>query len=385
MIIFFQELVLLIVTWLLKLIDGIMDIFGALSGIIKVDYHGQKVNLLEFILADSNVNNVFWCVCILAVGLTCIFAIAGLIKNMVKNQSTVTGIVGKFFMALLGTIAMLAVLVLIILISNAVLILVSEVFQVSNTSKLSSAVFNACVADWRNGYSIREFNTDLSVREIFGDYDTTLLGVWPTSWKGNGMVDPNTFMYLPAIIATVALSIAFIVAVVNLSKRVFEIVFLYLTMPFAMSTLPLDDGQRFKSWRETFLTKVVLAYGTVFSVNIFVLLLPLITSVRVQGASGFANAMLLIFMLIGGAVVIPAGQALFARIFGQPDEMQQGSGFLRSAFYGSRFAAGATLGAIGGMFRMVRRANEKRKARQQEAQAEEDEQYTEDGEGESGE
>ncbi len=385
MIIFFQELVLLIVTWLLKLIDGIMDIFGALSGIIKVDYHGQKVNLLEFILADSNVNNVFWCVCILAVGLTCIFAIAGLIKNMVTNQRTVTGIVGKFFMAVLGTIAMLAVLVLIILISNAVLILVSEVFQVSNTSKLSSAVFDACVADWRNGYSIREFNTDLSVRDIFGDYDTTLLGVWPTSWKGNGMVDPNTFMYLPAIIATVALSIAFIVAVVNLSKRVFEIVFLYLTMPFAMSTLPLDDGQRFKSWRETFLTKVVLAYGTVFSVNIFVLLLPLITSVRVQGASGFANAMLLIFMLIGGAVVIPAGQALFARIFGQPDEMQQGGGFLRSAFYGGRFAAGATLGAVGGMLRLIRRANEKRKARQQEAQAEEDEQYTEDGEGESGE
>ena len=41
---------------------------------------------------------------------------------------------------------------------------------------------------------------------------------------------------------------------------------------------------RDRVWRETFITKIVLAYGTVFSVNIFVLLLPMITKMHIDGA-----------------------------------------------------------------------------------------------------
>ena len=112
----------------------------------------------------------------------------------------------------------------------------------------------------------------------------------------------------------------------------------------SMSTLPLDDGARFKTWRETFITKIVIAYGTVFSVNIFVLLLPLITRMRIDEISGFGNSMFLIFMIVGGAMVIPAGQALFCKLFGQADDMHAGGNFLRSAFYGSRMVGAATFG-----------------------------------------
>lgn len=113
---------------------------------------------------------------------------------------------------------------------------------------------------------------------------------------------------------------------------------------YSMSTLPLDDGARFKTWRETFITKIVIAYGTVFSVNIFVLLLPLITRMRIDEISGFGNSMFLIFMIVGGAMVIPAGQALFCKLFGQADDMHAGGNFLRSAFYGSRMVGAATFG-----------------------------------------
>ena len=93
-----------------------------------------------------------------------------------------------------------------------------------------------------------------------------------------------------------------------------------------------------------FITKIVIAYGTVFSVNIFVLLLPLITRMRIDEISGFGNSMFLIFMIVGGAMVIPAGQALFCKLFGQADDMHAGGNFLRSAFYGSRMVGAATFG-----------------------------------------
>ena len=343
MLIFFQQLCLLLFLWLLKLVDGLMEIFSAISGITDVTYKGEKVNIIEFLAGDSTVNTIFWCIFILAIGLTCIFTIAALIKNMINTQRNVSTIVGKFFLALLGTMAMLTVLFLIILISNSLLVLVSQIFQIGNTTKLSSALFNACAGDWINGYSVSEFDISrLGVKEIFGDYTTGF--VFPDKWKYNGMVNPDKFLYLPSLIASVALAIALVVAILNLAKRVYEIIFMYFVMPMSMSTLPLDDGARFKTWRETFITKIVIAYGTVFSVNIFVLLLPLITRMRIDEISGFGNSMFLIFMIVGGAMVIPAGQALFCKLFGQADDMHAGGNFLRSAFYGSRMVGAATFG-----------------------------------------
>ena len=320
-----------------------MEIFSAISGITDVTYKGEKVNIIEFLAGDSTVNTIFWCVFILAIGLTCIFTIAALIKNMINSQRNVSTIVGKFFLALLGTMAMLTVLFLIILISNSLLVLVSQIFQIGNTTKLSSALFNACAGDWINGYSVSEFDVSkLGVKEIFGNYTTGF--VFPDSWKYNGMVNPDNFLYLPSLIAGIALAIALVVAILNLAKRVYEIIFMYFVMPMSMSTLPLDDGARFKTWRETFITKIVIAYGTVFSVNVFILLLPLITRMRIDEVGGFGNSMFVIFMIVGGAMVIPAGQALFCKLFGQADDMHAGGNFLRSAFYGSRMLGAATFG-----------------------------------------
>lgn len=322
-----------------------MEIFSAIAGVTEVSYGGEDVNIIELLVGDTTVTTIFWCIFILAVGLTCIFTIVGLVKNMIANNRNVSTIVGKFFLALLGTMAMLAVVFLAIMIANTLLKLLANIFQIGNTTKLSNAIFNACVGEWLNGYSVNEVDiTSLSVGEIFGGYNSALFGIWPTSWKCNGIVNPNTFLYLPSLIASIALGIALIVAVVNLSKRIYEIIFLYFCMPVSMSTLPLDDGARFKNWREQFVTKIILAYGAVLSVNIFALILPLIQKMSLQSVGSFGNALFLIFMIIGGAMVIPAGQTLFARLFGQADDMHAGGGFLRTAYYGGRIVGGMTVG-----------------------------------------
>ena len=361
MLIFFQEIGLQLFLWMLQLIDGIMEIFSAISGVASINYHGQQVNLIELLVGDSTVAAIFWCIFILAVGLTCIFTIVALVKNMIANNRNISTIVGKFFLALLGTMAMLAVVFLGIMIAGALLQLLAKIFQIGNTTKLSNAIFNACVGDWINGHSINGINiTSYSVSDIFGSYKTALFGIWPTSWKCNGMVNPNTFMYLPALIAGVALCIALIVATLNLAKRVYEIIFLYFCMPVSMSTLALDDGARFKNWREQFVTKLILAYGAVLSVNIFALILPFISQMSLPNVGGFANAMFTIFMIVGGAMIIPAGQTLFARLFGQADDMHAGGGFLRSAFYGGRIIGGMTIGlaakGVKGIYHIAQRS-----------------------------
>ena len=365
MVIFLQEITMQLFLWMLRLIDGTMEIFSAIAGITDVTYQGQRVNIIEHLAAQTSVGTIFWCVFILAVGLTAIFTIAAVIKNMIANNRNLSSIVGKFFLALLGTMAMLAVVVLGILISNSVLVLISRIFQIENSTKLSTALFNACVGDgWINGYSIAEVDVStLTVREIMGDYSTALLGIWPVDWQNTGMINPDKFLYFPSLVASIGVMLALLIAILNLAKRVYEIIFLYIIMPISMSTLPLDDGAKFKVWRETFVSKIVLAYGSVFSVNIFILLLPIITKMRIDGISGFGNGMFLIFMIIGGAMMIPVGQELFTRLFGNANDMHAGGGFLRSAFYGGRIISALTFGTATRIVRGISHVSHRNKGK----------------------
>ena len=365
MIIFLEELVLQLFLWLLSLVDGMMEIFSAIAGITDVTYHGNKVNIIEHIVSQTSIGTVFWCVFILSIGITAIFTIAAIVKNMITNNRNLSTIVGKFFLALLGTMAMLAVVILGILISNSVLVLVSHIFQVENTTKLSNALFNACVGNgWINGYSMAEVNvTSQSVRSIVGNYHTATFGIWPDSWQLDGMIDPDKFLYFPALVASVGIMIALLISVINLAKRLFEIVLLYIIMPLSISTLPLDDGARFKVWRETFITKIVVAYGAVFSVNVFALVLPIVTKMQIENLLGFGNGLFVIFLMIGGAMMIPAAQYLFARLFGQADDMHAGGSFLRSAFYGGRIASAMTLGVAGKLMKGVKDKAGKKKTK----------------------
>ena len=347
MVIFLQEIIMQLFLWMLRLIDGIMEIFSAIAGITNVTYQGQEVNIIEHLAAQTSVGTIFWCVFILAVGLTGIFTIVAIVKNMITNNRNLSSIVGKFFLSILGTMAMLAVVVLGILISNSILVLVSRIFRIENTAKLSNALFNACVADgWINGYSIAEADvSSLSVRQIMGEYTAAAFGIWPVDWQNNSMIAPDKFLYFPSLIVSVGVMFALIMAILNLAKRVYEILFLYIVMPLSMSTLPLDDGSRFKVWRETFITKIVLAYGSVFSVNVFVLILPIIMKMRIEGISGFGNSMFIIFMIIGGAMMIPSGQQIFVRLFGSADDMRIGGSFMHSAFHATRLAGAMAFGA----------------------------------------
>lgn len=318
MVIFLQEFVLQIFLWLLKALDGITELFSALTGIMNIRYQGQEINLVEFLVGDSTVGKVFWCVFILAIGLSCMFAIIALIKNMIANNRNISGIVGKFFLALLGTLAMLVVVILGILISNSLLSLIADIFKINMSIKLSETLFEVCVGEWLNGYTIAEIDfSTVTVRDILGEYDpNTVFGVFPMTWKMNGMINPNSFMYFPAILVIVCLGFAVVKATLKLVRRIYELVFMYVTMPMFLSTLPLDDGVRFKAWRESFLTKIVLTYGTVFSVSLFAIILPMIGSMRIDGISETGNMLFRIFMMIGGGITIPVGQALFSKLFG---------------------------------------------------------------------
>lgn len=345
MTIFFQEIILLVFLWVLKAIDGFMSLFSVLTGVQSFEYRGQEMNIVEILFGDSIVGRIFWCMFILAIGLSCVFAIVSLIKNMVSNRRSVSTILGKFFLAILGTLVMLLVVILGMSIVGTLLQVLAKIFEMDMTVNLSESIFNACVGDWLSGYSIAEMDIQtITVRELLGDYDqTATFGDFPMGWKYNGMINPDTFLYFPAIIIAIVVGGSLVIAAIRLARRVYELAFMYVTMPLFMATLPLDDGARFRSWSESFISKIIIAYGTVIAVNLFALILPITTRVQIDGFSDSTNHLFQIVMMLGGTMIIPAGQALFSKLFAGDNAFVGGKAgmamvrSIKNVFQGNRY------------------------------------------------
>ena len=188
----------------------------------------------------------------------------------------------------------------------------------------------------------------MTVRDIFGDYNKAMF-VFPTSWQLNGMIAPDSFNMFVAYLCTIVVLVALIGATFGLVKRLFDLVILFIALPGIAATLPLDDGAKFKLWRETVISKVFLAFGTVLAVNVFCIVAPSLWDVTVGG--GFTDTILRVVLICGGALTISGGQILFARLLGTSAEESREMGqSARTLFGGAMTGLGMAKAAGRGLF-----------------------------------
>ncbi len=185
---------------------------------------------------------------------------------------------------------------------------------------------------------------DESVDSLFGSHGTAF--GFPTEWRHDGKISPESFNFLVAYLCAIIILIALIGATLGLVKRLFDIVLLFIALPGIVATIPLDDGAKFKLWRETVVSKVFLAFGSVFAVNVFFIVAPSIWGVSIDGASPFLNAVLRLVLICGGALTISGGQLLFSRLLGTGAEESREMGqSARTLLGGATTAFGMSKGA----------------------------------------
>jgi hypothetical protein len=66
------------------------------------------------------------------------------------------------------------------------------------------------------------------------------------------------------------------------ARRIFEVLMLYIAAPFFVAAIPLDDGAKFKLWREAFIAKSLSGFSALFTLKIVILTLPLFWSSDIQ-------------------------------------------------------------------------------------------------------
>ena len=130
-----------------------------------------------------------------------------------------------------------------------------------------------------------------------------------------------------------SISVLLLLALTLLSfvERIISLVLLFVISPLPMSAAPLDDGERFKMWREQTINKFVIAYGGLLALNIFSLMLPMIAKINFfpMGNAGgnIVNGIARLLFIIGGAFACRRGMVLVGNLVsrgaGSQDLMDQ--------------------------------------------------------------
>ncbi|MCI9503829.1 MAG: hypothetical protein HFE26_00350 [Clostridia bacterium] len=189
-----------------------------------------------------------------------------------------------------------------------------------------------------------------TVDDVFGKHKKDWLGLFETA-DGKYTVEPivylDSFNIFLAYLTVIIILVALVWSMLGLVKRIYDLVILFIALPLISATIPLDDGARFKAWRDAVVSKVVLAYGAVIAINVFIMMVTPISAISLgNGMSALTENIFKMFLLIGGALSISGGQLLVARLMGtSAEEGREMANSARTLLAGLGAAGGIARGA----------------------------------------
>lgn len=212
---------------------------------------------------------------------------------------------------------------------------------------------------WVGNWTAQDISWSMKPDEVFGVHEKDWIRLFEQEDKGytvQPMVRLEAFNLFTAYLVAIVILISMFMLSVGLVKRIYDIIVLIICMPLVCGTIPLDDGARFRAWRETFMSKVLVAFGAVIAVNVFFMISEFIIGGEfgaildnLLNENVFSETVITVFkmlLLLGGAMCINGSQALIARILGtSADESREAMQSFAMITSGVRLGAVGALGA----------------------------------------
>ena len=340
----FYEFLLSISITLFRLIDGLISCANKLCGIEPVSFKGEETDLLSFLLFGDEIGKAFRVSALLATILLVIFTVFAIIRSIVKDKAegTPAQIAVKSFKTLLTFFLVPAVMVAFMALGN---VFVTALYQATlpvddeeNTSTTGAFLFasfaedggmdQAYVEEFRNG-KLSYTNIDKISEGMDGDVSDF----------------PFFFSWLVGGVVLFGIGSAMLIFV----DRIISLVILYIAAPISISTSVLDDGARFKLWRDQFLSKFIMGYGMILAINIYALVCLRIMDLTFFPNSSFLNLLMKLLIIGGGAFTMQKSMALVGNLVSQGG----GSNELRDNFSAGSLARMAK-GIVGTPFTPLR-------------------------------
>ena len=342
-----------------QLIDGLLSCANMLCGIQPIQYQGAEMDFLTFLLRNKNITYGFVGAIVVGVILVFVFAVFAIIRTVSTekdNNLTPAQIyikVGKTLLTFLFVPVCMAVL---IYLTN----LLMQSLYISTSGGSTKGLGTFLAGAFGNSARKSGVSETFYLSPAF-DYTST----------GNvkGYLDLSDYDYFFSWIGGIAILLCLASTLLMFVDRAFSLVILFIFSPISISTSVIDDGQRFKLWRDQFIVKFLTGYGCIIALNIYALVIAAITSSDLVFFNNTVlNNLMKIAIILGGAVSMQRMMALVGNLISQgagSNELrdnaiatQQMRGTLGRAFSAAKTAALAPFKASRSAYNFVQDAKQ---------------------------
>lgn len=335
------------------IIDFIRDIFYMLAGIEPVTIDGEETDLLSHFLLSDTVRTTFFYIFLIAIILLVVFVIIAIIRSEYvnsENKKSKTLILGNAFKSFAIFLMVPFILIAGIALTNVVMSAINASMNpfVLETGGRTTIGGQILITSGQYAY-IGDEATRSQIEQMFltGQLDYFDMSVVQQYYN------LRSLDFLIGIFGSIVIMVMFVMSAVTFIQRLFDIVLLFIISPVSVSTIPVDDGNRFRIWRDMVISKVLGAYGIILSMNLFFIIIPQIQGITFFTDS-FKNGIVKILFLIGGAFAVTKANLVIAQLTGNTAgqnetqqlirNMQTGGHIVKATLATGATAAGAILG-----------------------------------------
>lgn len=325
------------------IIDFIREIFYTLAGIRPVNIDGEQTDLLSHFILTDTVKRTFFSIFLIAVILLVVFVFVAIIRSEYahgENKKSKTQILGKAMQSFAIFLIVPFVLIAGIALTNTVMGAINQSMNPYFLEAGGNTTIGGQILVTSGQYAyIGEESARSEIERMFltGQLDYFDMGVVSQYYNLRSMD------LLIGIFGSIVIMVMFVMSAITFIQRIFDIVLLYVISPVSVSTIPVDDGNRFKIWRDMTISKVLGAYGIILSMNLFFIIIPQISSI-VFFDNAFKNGIVKILFLIGGAFAVTKSNLVIAQLTGNTAGNNETQQLFRNMQTGGNIVK-ATLGA----------------------------------------
>lgn len=326
------------------LIDFIKTIFYKLCGIETVEIEGEQGDLLSNLLESDIIKRVFLTIFIIGFILLIVFTILAIIKSNYQEKQNWKTVLSKTGQAFIIMLLIPFTVIIGVMLTNTIISSINQAMNVYPSSGQGSIGGQFLITIGHDAYKGLIDQSQTEAMFVSGELNYAKLSVVKQYY------DITELNYVIGLLGSLVMLIMFVISAITFVQRIFDIVLLYIISPVSISTIPLDEGNRFKVWKDMLISKILSAYGIILVMNLFFLIIPQVYQIKFFDNS-FQNGVVYILFLIGGSFAVTKASRVISQLTGAPatgGEMAQMIYNIRSALAFTRATKGVVNGIIGG-------------------------------------
>jgi hypothetical protein len=290
---------------LFKIIDGLVQCANYLCGVSPVHVDGEDVDFLEYILTSDQIGFAFRVAALLGMIVVVIFSIIAILRTLAKDKAegTPMQIAGK---AIKSVLSFLFIPMIMIVLVNAGNVFMKAMYDATLQGQMSLGDFLFKAFAMESG--VAESAVDAFLANPNADWRDTS-DVWM-------LMDLSEFEFIFSWIAGGVIMGCIGMSMMYFVSRIISIAILYIAAPFSIGASVLDDGARFKLWREQILIKFITGYGMMLAINIYAMVCLLVMNPALVffEKGSFIDYLMKLLLIAGGGVSLKQSMALIGNL-----------------------------------------------------------------------